>query len=267
MITATYAGLAACGCVSITQVRVTAVVQARMSSTRLPGKVLLPLAGRTVLEWVLRAAAQVDGIDDVALAISTNPADTPLAEVAHKHGIEVVRGSEDDVLSRFLTAARIQRSDAIIRMTSDCPFYDPELGSLLPDLWRRQTHLDHIGTLEPRSLPRGLDVELVSTRGLEWCDENLPADSVHRSHVTSAMYGEPLFHHFERMNLSFSHQELSEGLRATLDTENDYAALQLLAQLTGDRACGWREVVTHLASDTHIQTLTADIRQKRIDEG
>src|SRR3954471_23438003 len=102
------------------------IVQARMTSTRLPGKVLMDLAGKPLLERELERLARCQHADEIALAITTNAADDPLAELADRLGMRWHRGSEHDVLDRYLGAPREAGADAIVRVTSDCPLIDPE---------------------------------------------------------------------------------------------------------------------------------------------
>src|SRR5690242_5548434 len=99
-----------------------AVIQARMSSTRLPGKVLKDLGGRPVLDWVVEAARQAPGVDEVVVATSTEEDDNVVADWALQKGVTVYRGSLTDVLSRFLGAAHLTNADILIRLTGDCPF-------------------------------------------------------------------------------------------------------------------------------------------------
>src|SRR4051794_32557525 len=111
------------------RLRVNAVVQARMGSSRQPGKVLRDLGGRPVLGWVLRSAAASGALDRILVATTTKPADDPVAELAEQLGADVVRGPEDDVLARFVLAlddSPAEPADAVVRLTADCPLLDPE---------------------------------------------------------------------------------------------------------------------------------------------
>jgi len=107
--------------------RINAVIQARAGSTRLPAKVLADLGGRPVLEWVVRAAQAAGQVTEVIVATSTLAVDDIVADLAASLGVAVVRGSEDDVLSRFVAALDAHPCDAIVRLTADCPLLDPTL--------------------------------------------------------------------------------------------------------------------------------------------
>ena len=146
--------------------RVLAVVQARAGSSRLPGKVLRPLGGTPVLGWVVRAARAAAGIDDVVVATSVDPVDDAVEEAGRALGVPVVRGSEDDVLSRFLLAVEQHPCDAVVRLTADCPLLDPALIGQVVALWRAAPEQDYVATTLVRTLPRGLDVELATADAL-----------------------------------------------------------------------------------------------------
>lgn len=241
--------------------RVVAVVQARMQSTRLPGKVLRDLGGEPVLAWVLRAAGAADGIDEVVVATSTDGADDAVAAFAEDYGVRAVRGSQDDVLSRFLTAARESGADAIVRLTADCPLLDPAIISQAVALWRLDPALDYVSTTQNRSLPRGLDVEVAAVSALRAADAR--HEPHHRAHVTSALYEEGSG--FGLASLSF--RPASDHFRVTLDTEADARLLDELVALLPSRPPRWRDVVHILTDRPDIVALNAHVEQKALLEG
>src|SRR6478672_5672423 len=165
--------------------RVNAVIQARAGSTRLPGKVLEPLGSLTVLEWVIRAARGARLVDDVVVATTVEALDDAVARAAEEAGALVVRGSEDDVLSRYLLAAEEHPCDAVVRLTSDCPMLDPEVIDLVVSTWLGAPHLDYVSSVLVRTLPHGMDVELATTDALHRA--GAVATAHHRTHVTSAI--------------------------------------------------------------------------------
>src|SRR5450756_411411 len=120
--------------------RINVVIQARTGSTRLPGKVLEDLGGHPVLEWVVRAAKAATQIDTVIVATSTLAGDDVVAELAESFGVPVVRGSEDDVLSRYVAALDAYPADAIVRLTADCPLLDPTLIDAVAGAWAGSPH-------------------------------------------------------------------------------------------------------------------------------
>ncbi len=131
-----------------------AVIQARMSSTRLPGKALKPLGGKPVLNWVIDAARQSDSVADVVVATSTDQSDDLIADHCLRNHIEVIRGPLNDVLARYLTVADAYSAEALMRLTADCPLLDPRVldavGTVFDDLEYRASYVSN--TIE-RTLP------------------------------------------------------------------------------------------------------------------
>jgi spore coat polysaccharide biosynthesis protein SpsF len=241
--------------------RVAAIIQARMGSTRLPGKVLMSLGGRTVLEWVVRAARSASSVDDVVVATSTADADDAVASAAGALGCRVVRGSEHDVLARFLQAADVADADAIVRLTADCPLLDPALIDQVVSLWRRDPALGYVSTTLERTLPRGLDVELVTREALRRVDPH--ATGHDRVHVTSRIYASDSREPRAGIVVAPARAEL----RVTLDTPEDAAMLRRLIECLPDRPPSWREVVTTLDAHPEIVALNAGVAQKRLEDG
>lgn len=238
-----------------------AVIQARMGSARLPRKVLRPLGARSVLSWVVRAAREAPGIDQVVVATSASAIDDPIAEFAAAENVTVVRGSENDVLDRFIQAARQTEADAVVRLTADCPLLDPAVIGQVAALWRLNPDLDYVSTTLDRSLPRGLDVELVRAGALEEC--NARTEPHHRAHVTSAVYEEGSG--FSQASLSF--RPGSEKYRVTLDVDDDARLLDALVALLPDAAPSWGTIVRLLDAHPEIVALNEAVVQKALIEG
>ena len=170
--------------------KVVAVIQARMGSTRLPGKVLMDLGGHPVLEWCVRAARAAPGVDEVWVATSTLPADDVIAKWCADHEDDYAdprlhcwRGSETDVLSRFLGAAEAARANIILRITGDCPFIDPRVIGEVVALQRR-TGAAYCSNVSPRTYPDGLDVEAFTYDAL-LCANDLATRPIDRDCVTT----------------------------------------------------------------------------------
>ncbi|MGG5171229.1 cytidylyltransferase domain-containing protein [Pseudarthrobacter sp. J1738] len=241
--------------------RVVAVIQARVGSTRLRAKVLRDLGGMPVLEWVLRAARAAQGINEVVIATSDLPDDDVIEDFGRKHGVRVIRGSQDDVLSRFLLAAKTTNADAVVRLTADCPLLDPAVISQVVYLWRQDQMVDYVSTTQHRSLPRGLDVELVRSSALLKADER--TEPHHRAHVTSAIYEEGAG--FVTGSLSF--QPSYNHFRVTLDTDEDAQLLDALVAKIGTDIPSWRGILHVLDENPDIVALNAHIEQKALEEG
>jgi spore coat polysaccharide biosynthesis protein SpsF len=239
-------------------VRVNAVIQARLSSTRLPGKVLRPLGGRTVLSWVIRAAAATHNVDEVILATSTAADDDPVAEEATRCGAAVVRGPLDDVLDRYLLATREHPCDAVVRLTADCPLHDPALIAQVVGMWRADPTLDYVSNILVRHYPRGLDTELVRTAVLE--EQAKTATGPHREHVTSNIYTQPATYRCGGVLSAVDNSDL----RVTVDTAEDAQLLDAIVQSLGDGVPHWSDVVTLLRTRPDLVALNASVAQKKV---
>lgn len=239
-------------------VRVNAVIQARHSSTRLPGKVLRPLAGRSVLSWVVRAAAHAADIGTVIVATSVAPDDDPVAEEAARCGAAVVRGPLDDVLDRYELAAASHPCDALVRLTADCPLHDPALIQQVVGVWLADPDLQYVSNVLVRTLPRGFDVELVRRDVL--AEQHASATGAHREHVTSGVYSRPDTYRCAGVVAGGDHSDL----RVTLDTPQDAALLDGVVAALGDGVPRWRDVVALLRSRPDMVALNAEVVQKSL---
>lgn len=241
--------------------RINAVIQARTGSTRLPGKVLADLGGHPVLEWVVRAARAATRIDEVIVATSTLAGDDAVAELADSLGVPVVRGSEDDVLSRFIAALDAHPADAVIRLTADCPLLDPTLIDAVAGAWAAAPSHDYVSTVLVRSLPRGLDVELVTAQALRAVDRM--ATGHDRVHVTSGVYADPTAYRL----LGLCVTPAADDLRVTLDTPEDLVLLRALVAELPDAPPAWREVVAALRARPDLVAINAAVQQKPLEAG
>jgi spore coat polysaccharide biosynthesis protein SpsF len=241
--------------------RINAVIQARAGSTRLPGKVLEDLGGRPVLEWVVRAARAATQIDTVIVATSTQAGDDVVAELGDSLGVAVVRGSEDDVLSRFVAALEAHPADAIVRLTADCPLLDPTLIDAVAGAWAAAPVHDYVSTVLVRCLPRGLDVELVTARAL--CALDRVALGHDRVHVTSRLYAEPSPYRL----LGLCVTPLANDLRVTLDTREDLVLLRALVAELPDRPPAWNDVVAILRARPDLVAINSAVEQKPLAAG
>lgn len=243
-----------------TDQRVGAIIQARMSSSRLPGKSLRDLNGLPILGWVIRAAQAASEIDQIVLATSTDPSDDPISAYGDSLGVDIHRGPLDDVLGRYIGAMEDHPVDAIVRITADCPLLDPAIIDAVVRIWRADSSLDYVSTINPRTLPRGLDAEIASKAAL--CRANEYATGTDRSHVTSYLYREP--ERFHTRGVAFEPD--ASDLRVTLDTEQDYLLLSQVVQDLGNRVIPHRELIDYLRANHEIVALNSDVKQKSLDE-
>jgi len=167
--------------------RVVCVSQARMTSTRLPGKVLMAAAGRPLIEHHLNRLKRARSLDAVVLATTVNATDDPLAAAAARIDMPVFRGDEADVLGRFAGAAAMMEADVVVRVTADCPLIDPELIDAL--VAARSGGADYLW-IDVTRWPRGFDAEVFARDLLDEADRNA-TDAYEREHVTPHIYRRP----------------------------------------------------------------------------
>ncbi|MFG2002630.1 cytidylyltransferase domain-containing protein [Spirillospora sp. NPDC048911] len=236
------------------------MIQARMGSSRLPGKVLRPLAGRSVLGWVVRAALESGVLDDLVVATTTLAEDDAITAECRRLRVACHRGPVDDVLSRFMGALETHPADAVMRFTADCPLLDPAVARTAAAAFRAVPGLDYLSTGIPHTLPRGLDVEIIGAAALHRV--HALATDHHRTHVTSYAYTHPRA--FELMGLTFSPS--TAHLRVTLDTPDDWALVEAVAAKFGDVPVPRRELVDWLDLHPGVRALNAHVRQKELAE-
>jgi spore coat polysaccharide biosynthesis protein SpsF len=202
--------------------RTVAIIQARMGSTRLPGKVLMPLGGEPALKRVVERVGAAPGLDEVVVATTTESADDAIVELCKREGCSFFRGSEEDVLSRYYEAARQFKADVIVRVSSDCPLFDSEvLGQMLA-----RFEPDYLNNFQKRTFPRGFEAEVFTFGALETAHRE--ATKAHeREHVTPFIYQHPdrfKLHSFEEPS---GNDDLT-ALRWTLDTPADYDVISAI---------------------------------------
>jgi spore coat polysaccharide biosynthesis protein SpsF len=234
-----------------------AIVQARTGSTRLPGKVLLPLLGKPVLTQVMRRVARARLVDEVVVATTELASDDPIVELGRREGWRVVRGSEMDLLDRYLDAAHAVGADQIVRITSDCPLIDPGLIDDVIAAFRRDGSDYASNTLEPRTYPRGLDVEVVTLAALEIAGLE-DRDPASREHATPFIYRRP--ERF-RMHGVRNARDLSVH-RWTLDTPEDYELIRRVYDQLGRNDFSWLDALAVVEANPGWSTLNRDVRQK-----
>jgi spore coat polysaccharide biosynthesis protein SpsF len=237
--------------------RTVAIVQARMGSTRLPGKVMLPLLGEPVLTRVVRRAARATTLDDVVVATTTLPEDDAIVTLASAEGWPIERGSETDLLERYLLAARSHGADVIVRVTSDCPLIDPEVIDATV-LAFRSGGVDYASnTLEPATWPRGLDVEVMSRAALERAGRE-DRDPAWREHVTPYLYRHPEVFRLLRVPAEDDHADQ----RWSIDTPEDYELVRRIYEAIGSDDFGWRTALAIVERHPSWSSLNRDVVQK-----
>jgi len=147
-------------------INILAIVQARMGSTRLPGKVLMEINGKPLIEILLNRLSKSNKIQKIIIATSIDKNNDPLVEKVNKIGFEVYRGSEENVLKRYFEAASLFKARAVVRITGDCPIIDPQIVDKVINLYEKN-NIDYASNINPPTYPDGLDVEVFSFESLE----------------------------------------------------------------------------------------------------
>jgi spore coat polysaccharide biosynthesis protein SpsF len=241
--------------------RTVAIIQARMSSSRLPGKVLLDIAGQPMLVRVLERARRAQAVDDVMVATTTDPADDPIEAMCRERGYLVYRGSMFDVLDRYYGAARQAQAGVIVRVTADCPVIDPAVIDQVVEAFHAQSAGFACNRLPPpwkRTWPIGLDTEVCSFAGLEraWKEAVLPYE---REHVM------PFFYDVEgRFKVVVVDHDPDYGaLRWTVDTAEDLRLLrEIFSRFNGGDAFTWMDVLHLIESEPQLLQINAGVRHK-----
>ncbi|UCC45370.1 MAG: glycosyltransferase family protein [Candidatus Zixiibacteriota bacterium] len=205
--------------------KVVTIVQARMSSTRLPGKVMMKLAGMPMLQFQLERVRRAGQIGELVVATTTNPADEPIVQLCHRLEVATFRGEEEDVLDRYCNTASEHNADVVVRITSDCPLIDPvEIDRVIAFYRREYEKYDYVSNILRRTFPRGMECEVFSFEALMTAAREA-SDSSDREHVTMYIRKRP-----ERFRLGSVTGETDHSRhRWTVDTPEDLELVQRMA--------------------------------------
>jgi spore coat polysaccharide biosynthesis protein SpsF len=241
--------------------RVVAIVQARMGSKRLPGKVLADVGGAPMLARVVERARRAALVHQVAVATSIDPADDAVVDMCRGRGICVMRGSASDVLDRFYQAAVSHAADVVVRLTGDCPLIDPGLiDEAVAAFLQADPPFDLVANRLPqgRDVPIGLDVEVCSMQALTraWLEADQPYQ---REHVLPYLYDTP-----GRFRVFLLRREPSYGtLRWTVDTAEDLEVVRrIYASFPGRDDFGWLDVLEVYQLDPALRAINAGVNHK-----
>lgn len=238
------------------------IIQARMGSTRLPGKVFKSVAGKPLLAHLLSRLEKVS-VDKVVVACTEHSRDDIIAQFCERESVPLFRGSEEDVLSRYLGAANEYEAETVVRLTSDCPLMDPKVVQAAIDKFK-EGGFDYVSNTINRSFPRGLDVEVFSRAILEEAAREAQTAS-EREHVTPFIYNRP-----ERFALGdVFHSSDQSHHRWTVDTPEDFALVsRIIEALYPTNPCfGMEEVLALLERHPDWTRINAHIEQKEVANG
>ena len=232
------------------------IIQARMQSSRLPGKVLRPLRGKPMLAWVIERASRSRCMDSCMVATTEDPADDPIETWCRENNVPVYRGSQFDVLDRYYQAALSAEADVIIRVTADCPLIDAALIDELFAFFRKEDADFAANRLPPpwhRTYPIGLDAEIVSMPMLKKAWETA-SEKYEREHVMPWFYDQE-----GRCRVRIMDNALDCGQhRWTVDTPEDYRMMQLLFEKLDDpETAGWEEILDVIRKNPELESINA----------
>lgn len=241
--------------------RIGVIIQARMGSTRLPGKVMENLEGKTVLEHVIERVRQSNFIEDIVIATSVHERDNAIENEAIINEAKVFRGSENDVLSRYYQAAKENNIDVIVRVTSDCPLIDPYVVDEIVEFYLKGKYdiVTNGGSdISQRTYPRGLDTEVFSFQVLENAFIN-GNEKYHREHVTPYIYESSDKIYFLKNDVNYS------KYRWTLDTEEDFELIkEIYSRLYRGRHDFYlQDIIEVLKREPELFNINAHIEQKK----
>jgi len=203
--------------------KISCIVQARVNSKRLPGKILMPVFGKSLLQHLLERLKRLKTIDDLIVATTKHKLDDQTAKIAKLINVKIYRGDEHNVLKRYYDCAKINKSSVIIRVTADCPLIDIKYINELLKIFLKNDY-DYLSNLDLNYLPDGFHCEIFNFRSLEKA-QKLAKSKFDREHVTSFLWSNPKIfsiHHYCGKKL----KNHSKDIRLTLDYHEDYILIK-----------------------------------------
>lgn len=241
---------------------IVAIVQARMGSTRLPGKVLKPLCGKSVLAHVIDRLKEVPSINSIVIATTVLEEDNAIVNEALANDAFYYRGSKENVLSRYYEAAEEYKADVIIRVTSDCPLIDPGITEqIIRDFLNN--NVDYMSNKITPTFPRGLDTEVFTKQALEVCCQRAYND-IHTEHVTPYIYLHP-----DQFSIAEYKWPIDySNYRWTLDTVEDY---ELITEIynhlyQSGEIFDWKEAIALMGEIPELSLINNHVEQKKLGE-
>ena len=242
--------------------KVVAIIQARMGSTRLSGKVLLSIGGKSMLARVIARVGRAHMIDEVVVATSTQPQDDQIVQECQMLNVSCFRGSEDDVLDRFYQCAAKHDADVVVRITADCPMIDPEvIDQAVFTFFNKQA--DYASNGLQRTYPRGLDTEVMTIAALKraWQEAKL---HFQRAHVTPYIHRNPQEFRLEPILAGSDNSKY----RWTVDTQEDLNLVRTIYARFGNQdTFSWLDAAMLMKMDPNLAKINQHIEQKPMQAG
>ena len=240
------------------------IVQARMTSTRLPGKVLKQILGKSLLEYLVERLRRVRQIDQIIIATTINDTDLPIVEECARLGVTVTRGSEDDVLARYYEAASDHHADLVVRVTSDCPLIDPQtIDDTIAFYHDHADTCDYVSNALVRSYPYGMATEVLPFQILAQAHRAARAQP-EREHVTPYVYTRPECFRIAHKVAALDHS----NHRWTVDTPEDFELVRRITEALYPEkpTFNTQDILALLARHPDWMALNAHVHQKILGE-
>ena len=244
--------------------KIGAIIQARMTSTRLPGKVLMDIEGKPMLWHVVNRLKFSEKLDDIILAIPNTKKNNILEKFAKDNKVKYFRGSEEDVLSRYYKTAKKFKCDLIVRITSDCPLIDPQIVDLVIEK-HLKLNADYTSNTLKRTFPRGLGVEVFNFKVLKKAQKEAKED-YQREHVTPYIYKNPEI--FKIQNIKAERRLRYLEIRLTVDTKKDLRLIrEIYKRLYKPKKIFYTEEIINLLNNhKELVRINEKVRQKSLNE-
>lgn len=239
-----------------------AIIQARMGSTRLPGKVLKKVLGKPLLEYQLERVKKSRLIDEIVVATTVKEQDQPIVDFCMEKGVSCYRGSEEDVLARYYEAAKAYEADIVVRLTSDCPVIDPGVIDRVIQAFLEDEEADYVSNTLERTFPRGMDTEVFSFQALEQAFQSARMQS-EREHVTPYIWKNS-----DRFSIkSVFHRDDLSIHRWTVDTPEDFELIKKMIEhlYQVQRDFSMEDMLQLLDQHPQWKEINAHIEQKKVE--
>jgi spore coat polysaccharide biosynthesis protein SpsF len=243
-------------------VKTVATIEARMTSTRLPGKVLADIGGKPSLERMVERLRHVPELDQIVIATTLNETDDPVEALALKIGVGLHRGSEEDVLMRVLDAAHAHKADVIVELTGDCPLIDPAIVSRVINAYRLK-RVDYVSNVLERTFPIGMDTQVFATKVLEDVARRT-GDPTDHEHVSLYIYNHPEI--YSLGNVAAEGREKRPKIRLTMDTPEDLEVIRhIFASLGHSRTdFSLAEMLAFLEANPAIAAINSKVAHRHV---
>ncbi len=232
------------------------IVQARMGSTRLPEKIMKQILGKPMLSYGIERLKKVNLAQNIIIATVDDKANDPIVSIVSQLGVDVFRGSEDDVLSRYYEAAKKFKLDVVVRVTSDCPVIDPAIVDEIIKYFLDHQPIDYVSNTLVRTFPRGMDTEVFSFEILSQAYQKA-REPYQREHVTPYMIE-------QGKTENYVQSKNESQYRLTVDTPEDFELIKRIFEVLYKKGKVFtlKEIVELLKKDSSLMALNAHVEQK-----